>query len=137
MATEPPADLVDGLTHVPLLTMCSRKEIVSLARKGKIVSKKAGATILEEGAKGIAFFLLLEGTVDIQRNGRTIARLMPGDFFGESALLSDLPRNASGVAVTDVKLFTLTQWTFKSVLLADARIAYGVARALAARVETN
>ncbi len=117
--------------------MCSRKEIVSLARKGKIVSKKADSTILEEGSKGIAFFLLLEGTVDINRNGRTVARLMPGDFFGESALLSDLPRNASGVAATDVKLFTLTQWAFKSVLLADARIAYGVARALAARVEAS
>ncbi len=137
MASEPPADLVDGLARVPLLTMCSRKEIVSLARKGKIVSKKADSTILEEGSKGIAFFLLLEGTVDIKRNGRTVARLMPGDFFGESALLSDLPRNASGVAATDVKLFTLTQWAFKSLLLADARIAYGVARALAARVEAS
>ncbi len=137
MASDPPADLVDALVRVPLFASCSRQEVVAVARQGKIISREAGSKILEEGAKGIAFFLILDGTVDISRGERSLARLMPGDFFGESALLSDLPRNASGLAVTDVELFTLTQWAFKSVLLGDAKIAYGVARALAARVEAT
>ena len=103
--------------------------------KGKIVSRKAGSTILEEGASGVAFFMILDGTVDISRDGRALARLMPGDFIGESALLTDRPRNATAIAATDVELFTFTPWSFKAILLGNAKIAYGVARSLAARVE--
>ncbi len=137
MAPKPFADLVDALVRVPLLAECSRKEVESLVKAGKTVSKSAGSTILEEGSKGVAFFLILDGQVDIRRGERPLARLMTGDFFGESALLSDQPRNASGVAATDVELFTLTSWAFKGILLGNAKIAYGVARSLAARVEQS
>lgn len=133
MVDKPAAALVDALTGVPLFAECSPKEVTAVAREGKIFSKKAGSTIVAQDAKGIAFFLILDGMVEINRGDRPVARLMPGDFFGETALLTDRLRNATAVAITDVELFTFTQWAFKSMLLANAKIAYAVARSLAAR----
>ena len=137
MAFKPSSALVGALAGVPLLSECSKKEVQALAREGKVFYKKAGSTIIAEGMKGIAFFLVLDGTVDISRGERPLARLMAGDFFGESSLLSDRPRNATAVAATDVEMFTFTQTAFKSVLLGNAKLAYGVARALAARIDNT
>ncbi len=137
MAFKPSPVLVNALTGVPLLSECSKKEVRALASEGKVSSKKAGSTIIAEGMKGIAFFLVLDGTVDISREERPLARLMAGDFFGEAALLSDRPRNATAVAVTDVEMFTFTQSAFKTVLLGNAKLAYGVARALATRIDNT
>lgn len=128
-----PVALVNALAGVPLFRDCSPKEVRAVAGAGKILTRKAGATIVAEDAKGIAFFLILDGTVDISRRDRPLARLMPGDFFGETAVLVDTDRNATAVAVTDVELFTFTQWAFKAMLMSNAKIAYGVARSLAAR----
>lgn len=133
MAKQSDAALLNSLASVPLFSECSAREIRAVARDGKVMRKRAGSTIVAEGAGGIAFFLILTGTVDISRGDTTVAQLMPGDFFGELALLSDNPRNATAMAASDVELFTFTEWAFKSMLLANPKIAYGVARAVAKR----
>lgn len=133
MAYKPDAALLAALAAVPLFSECSPREVKAVARDGKMLSKKAGSTIVAEEAGGIAFFLILEGAVNITRGEQTVAQLLAGDFFGEMALLSDQPRNASAEAASDVQLFTFTEWAFKSMLLGNPKIAYGVARAVAKR----
>ena len=54
-----------------------------------------GSEIIREGDDGDRFYILLDGSVDVVRNGEHLARLKPGDFFGETALLLDTPRTAS------------------------------------------
>ncbi len=84
MAFKPSSALIGALAGVPLLSECSKKEVQALAREGKVFYKKAGSTIIAEGMKGIAFFLVLDGTVDISR-GRTTS--CPADG-GETSLAS-------------------------------------------------
>ncbi len=137
MANKPDPVLVKALSNVPLFGECSAKEIQAVAQEGRVMNKRAGSVIVSEATRGVAFFLILDGTVEISRGGQSLARLMAGDFFGEMSLLVEAPRNADATATTDVQLFTFTPWTFKSMLLDNAKIAYGVARSIAARASAG
>lgn len=133
MANKPDAALLEALGAVPLFRECTPRELKAVAQGGKLLSKRAGSKIVEEGSGGVAFFLILEGVVDVSRDGTPLASLAPGQFFGENALLVDGARNATAAAATDAKLFVFTQWAFKSMLLSNAKISYAVAKAVAER----
>jgi CRP-like cAMP-binding protein len=63
----------------------------------------AGTTIVNEGEDGDEFFVILDGTARVSRQGRKIATLGPGSGFGELALFDNAPRNATVVADTDME----------------------------------
>ena len=129
--------LLEALKKVPLFGQCTAKELQTIAASGKVVKRKAGAEIVREGRNGSAFFLLLDGKVEITRDGQPVARLIPGDFFGELALLSDHRRNADAHAVDDVELFGITVWSFRSILLDNPKIAYTMLQTIARRAAEN
>jgi CRP-like cAMP-binding protein len=110
------------------------RQLRLIARAGSIVGKPEGAELVSEGKQAVAFFVVISGRVEIQRDGKPVAVLLSGDFFGEMALLADTTRSATATAASDVQLFALTAATFKKLLLEDSKIAYGVTRAIAARV---
>lgn len=130
----PESDLVKALRVVPLFAECSMKQLRLIARAGSVVNKPSGADLVSEGKRGVAFFVVISGSVQIHREGKPVAMLMAGDFFGEMALLSDTARGASATAADDVQLFALTAATFKKLLLEEPSIGYEVTRAVAARV---
>lgn len=125
--------LVDSISKVPLFAECSRRQLRTIAASSKHLHKESGEVIIKEGNGGIAFFLIVDGTVDICRDGESIATLSAGDYFGETALLADQPRNATAIAKTDVGLLTFTQWAFKSVVVNDAKLCYRLLRTMAGR----
>ncbi|MCW2971904.1 MAG: putative transrane protein [Thermoleophilia bacterium] len=73
--------------------------------------------IIREGDLGDRFYILLDGHVDILRSDEIVARLQPGDFFGETALLLDTPRTASVRAAGDgVETWSITRSAFQRVV---------------------
>ena len=66
-----------------------------------------GTRLTLEGASGYSFFVIEEGTVQVERAGRLLETLGPGDFFGEAAILTGERRNASVTAASDASLFVL------------------------------
>jgi putative ABC transport system ATP-binding protein len=80
----------------------------------------AGETIIREGEVGEELFLISEGEVEVNRAGREIARLGPGDFFGELALLSGNPRNATVKALQPVDTYVLGAEDFNAAINASA-----------------
>jgi len=78
--------------------------------------------------------VLVEGKVQISRRGRRVATLAGGDFVGEIALLTELPRTATVTAETPVRLFVLTSREFHAVLDRDRNVEGKVLRALARRL---
>jgi len=127
---------LEALAGVPLFATCTKKQLKTVAAAGKRLKRREGTVIAKAGASGIALFVILDGCVDVVRDGALIARLYPQDFMGEMALLSDEPRNADLIAVSDVELFTFTQWTFKSLVRTNPDIAYAVMKTIAARQST-
>lgn len=74
-----------------------------------------GTRVIREGEPGHKFYLIRKGTVSVRKGPRDeeIAQLAEGDFFGETALLTGQPRNASIVALTDTTLYGLSQENFQ------------------------
>jgi CRP-like cAMP-binding protein len=72
----------------------------------------AGATIMREGDAGDLFYVIAEGEVHVTKHGVEIARSGPGGYFGEIALLRDVPRTATVTAISDVRLLSLARRYF-------------------------
>ena len=83
-----------------------------LARALQTVEADAGAVIIGEGDDGDLFYAIEEGTVAVSKDGRWVAELGPGDYFGEIALLRGVPRTATVTAETAVKLRALDRDVF-------------------------
>jgi CRP/FNR family cyclic AMP-dependent transcriptional regulator len=107
---------VDHLQQVTFFSACSRKDLRKVAKRSENRRVAAGTTIVNEGENGTEFFVILDGTVSVSREGRQIATLGPGSAFGELALLVDAPRNATVVAGTDVGLVVVGQHEFEGLL---------------------
>lgn len=95
----------------------------------------AGEVIFDEGEEGHALYIVASGEVMICRQGLgsagALARLGPGYFFGELALLDDTPRSAQARAAVDCRLMVLFRDDFIGLLDTHARIASKISRDLA------
>jgi len=128
---------IDLLKHVPLFSGCSKKELAQVARLADEIDLPAGKTLIKEGSPGREFFVLVDGTAEIQRKGTKIDSAGPGDFFGEMALLSDQPRNATVVTTSPVDALVVTARNFGALIESNPLIALKVMRAVAERLPPN
>jgi CRP-like cAMP-binding protein len=106
---EAPADdraAAAALPKIPLFSDLPEEAFLALLEKCPLKRFSQGERILTQGAKGDAFYVLCEGSVNVTRRGedgieRNLAQLKDGAFFGEMALLSGAPRSASVDAAAD------------------------------------
>lgn len=131
MATK---DVVEELSKVPLLFGCNNRELRSIAGAVKEISHPEGTVIAREGDPGIGLFIIADGTAEVTIGGKKKTTLGNGDFFGEIALLDGGPRTATVTATSDVRLYGLTEWTFRGLLRQDPHIAIKVLVGMAGRL---
>jgi CRP/FNR family transcriptional regulator, cyclic AMP receptor protein len=125
---------VQALKGVPLFEGLSRRELVQLERVCEDLEVEQGTVLCKEGDVGREFFVLVDGKVQVIRKGRRVVTLTGGDFLGEIALLTELPRTATATAETPVRLFVLTSREFHAVLDQNRNVERKVLRALARRL---
>ena len=125
---------VQALKGVPLFAGLSRKELLQLERLCEDLEVQPGRVLCKEGEIGHEFFVLVDGKVQVSRKGRRVATMGGGDFVGEIALVTELPRTATVTAETPVRLFVLTSREFHAVLDQNPKVERKVLRALARRL---
>src|SRR5205085_5598440 len=92
---------VANLLHsVPIFSDCSPKDLTAVSRGLKEVNHKADTVIAREGDPGVGLFIIVDGQAKVTIGGKPKAKLGPGDFFGEIALLDGGPRTATVTAET-------------------------------------
>ena len=107
---------IDHLQHVALFNGCSRKDLQRVSNRSEDRHVAAGTTVVNEGDNGNEFFVIIDGTARVSRQGRKITTLKPGNVFGELALLDNAPRNATVVADTDMELVVVNERDFAELL---------------------
>jgi CRP-like cAMP-binding protein len=93
-----------------------------------------GKTIVREGGRAHAFHLIVEGEADVTADGTHLARLGPGDHFGEIAIVEDAKRNATVTAVTPVRVLAIDTVSFRRLARSDASLAAALPPAIAERL---
>lgn len=122
------------LRGVPLFGDCPKRDLSRIARLVDEMTLPAGRMLMQQGRSGNEFFVIVEGTVRVERSGRRIDTLGPGDFLGEIALIDHRPRTASAFCETDCRLLVLAHREFHTLLADEPRIALAVMRSLAERL---
>jgi CRP/FNR family transcriptional regulator, cyclic AMP receptor protein len=123
-----------ALAGVPLFSEVPGRRLRSVLKLMGEYEYEEGQTILKEARQGEVLFLLLEGSARVVRGGRTVARLSPGDFFGEIAVLDRRPRTASVIATSPVRCMTLHRDDLREVLAKEPEIAWSLLEGLAGRL---
>jgi CRP-like cAMP-binding protein len=104
------------LKSLPLLRRMPERQLASLAEVLKPRELAAGERLFAEGATGMSLYLVARGRMRISNTTRDLLILGPGDFFGEMALIDEVPRSASATAASACLLFELfrgdlSRWT--------------------------
>ena len=108
--------LTEWLKQVPLFSACSTRELRAIAGVVKEVDHPKGTVIATEGDPGVGLFVIVDGEAEVTIGGKRMAILRRGDFFGEIALLHDIPRTATVRALVDGAVWALDQEEFLTTL---------------------
>ena len=126
----------ERVARIPLFEGLSKKQLSQVSSLMTPLDLKAGKVLARQGEVGREFLILLEGQVEVARDGKIIAVRGPGDFIGEIALLDNRPRTATVTARTDVVVEVLNRGEFASLLAKapelSSQIMVTMARRLAA-----
>lgn len=125
---------VELLRRIPLFSKCSKRELGLIAMLADEMNIPAGTAFIREGERGREFVAIVEGTVEVRRNGRKIDLKGGADFFGEMSLLSGAPRNATVTATSPVRAFVVTDTAFSTLLHESPGLQAKLMSALAERV---
>lgn len=118
----------------PLFRGLDEPGLAAVAAAAVEVEFPAERVIAREGEIGTGLFIVGAGRVRVMRNGQAIARLGPGEFFGELSVLDGGPRNATVIADQPTTCLALATWDAERVLREQPGVALTVLRVLAGRL---
>ena len=118
------------VARVPWLRNGSLAEQDRLAALLKEEPVPAGEIIVYQGEIGVGFYILRSGAAHVLVDGREVSRLRSGDWFGEVALLNEIPRTATVQAAEDTDLLSLSDDDFRRALTGAGTGARGESRTL-------
>jgi CRP-like cAMP-binding protein len=119
---------------VPLFADRPNRELDLISSIADIVDVPAGKELMREGDRGREFFALVSGTAEVTRRDKHLSTLNPGDFFGEIALVSRMPRTATVTTTSAARVLVMTDQDFRRLIEVDPEIRLRVLGSFAARI---
>lgn len=133
MASDPKLDL---LRSIPLFSGLGKKEIERLGQLADEIDLPAGRVLMRQGERGTEMFVVVSGTVRVERDGNALAERGPGDVIGEIALLSRLPRTATVTALEPTRVFVVGSREFQALMDDMPSVRTSVLEILASRISS-
>jgi MFS family permease len=133
-AAAPEAQELRILGSVPIFAPLPGTALEHIAGRLIPLRVPAGTEIIREGDPGDRFYILVEGEVDVTAEGKPISTMSTGGYFGEIALLKDVPRTATVSAKTDVVLYALEREDFLGAVTGHAPSAKAAETVVASRL---
>jgi MFS family permease len=133
-AARVPTEPLELLRAIPMFSVLPPTVLERLASLAAEVQVAAMAEVFAQGDRGDRFYLIAAGTATVEIDGAEASTLGPGDFFGEIALLRDVPRTATVRAVQDLRLFALERDDFIAAVTGHAPSREAADSVVAARL---
>jgi len=130
----PTSQLVKRLKKVTILRALSQSQLKALTKWAKVVVFSKGETVVKRGERGNGLYLILEGSADVRRGNRSLARLGAGQFFGEMSLFDNEPRSADVVALQPSKLVAVSKWEFWGFAASEPSVVLSVLEEMSRRL---
>ena len=130
------ASKADTLAATALFHGLSRHDLEFLASNVDEVSIPAGTTLITEGHRNHSFYVLIEGTVEVQVEGKHRRDLGPGDFFGEISMDARMEATATVRTTSAVRAFAVSHAQF-GALEANQTVLLHLRSAIAERLEAD
>lgn len=128
---------LDRLAAVPLFAGLGKRDMEFLASRVDEVSIRDGQTVITEGQSTESFVIVTSGRVRVIRQGKPVAQLGPGDFFGEIGMIDQGPATATVVAEGPVQAMVLSHAQFRDAIKGNDKLAMQVLAAMAQRLRAN
>jgi len=122
------------LRKVGLFAGMTERSLDAIAAKALDIDFTTGQYIVRQGQVGTGFYLVTAGRAKVVRSGQVLARLGPGDFFGELSVLDQMPRIAHVIAEEATSCLALASWDFTKLLEENPKITLGLLREVARRL---
>lgn len=120
------------LARVPLFAKLDPRSMEAVATLARVVSAPGGTVLLREGEAAESFFVIVTGTVHVQRAGGFVRSMSDGGFLGEIALIQGSDRTATATCATDCELLEFGTFEFGRVMATfpdvRTRVEYALAR---------
>jgi CRP-like cAMP-binding protein len=104
------------LRKVPLLGSLSGRYLRKISRLLEATQVKEGKVLVQQGDTGSDFYLIVDGQARVEKNGKKINRLGPGDFFGEISVIDRGTRMASVISETEMTVLLVNNRVFMQLL---------------------
>ena len=130
-------DKLEVLRSVPLFADLDERSLQAVAVLAREASFKAGDFLMLEGETGDEFYVIVEGTVRIERGDRTIRSMTAGGFLGEVALVDRRPRSATATCVSDVRLLEIRGHEFERLMATLPAVDKRIRAAIDRRARTS
>jgi CRP-like cAMP-binding protein len=130
---DPKIELLAGL---PGFEGFRKRELARMTRWLDEAMIPAGTTFIHEGAVARQVFLIVDGEAEVSQGGAPVARLLPGQFVGEMALLDNKPRSASVRAATNLHVLVANPAGFSSLMQQPAVVRV-LSESMAERLRTT
>jgi CRP-like cAMP-binding protein len=122
---------VSTLKDVPLLSCLNQRELKRLAKNTREQTFSPGTTVVREGKmSGVGFYIVSGGEASVTIGGKEVARLGPGDYFGELGLLGRRERAATVTAVTPLTCQVMATWDLEELVMSSPGTAWKLVRHL-------
>ncbi len=130
---------VDSIRNVSLFSKLTDQELEAISRITHVNSHGKGHVVCQEGEKGDALYVILKGKVKVclyDENGREyiLDAIGEGGFFGELALIDELPRSANVITLEQCDLLVVKRQDFVRVLMENPTITLGILKVLSRRL---
>ena len=125
------------LEKVPLFRGCSAEVVERLADATAEFDFAADQPIVQQGQVGNGLYIVVSGGARIVAGSDELARIGPGDFFGELSVIDQRPRAASAYAIDQTVCLALASWDLVAVLEKDPQLAMNLLQELAGRLRAT
>ena len=129
--------IIPLMKGTPIFSRMNESSLKNVLKSAVQKKSPPGTKIVEKGKGGVGFYLILEGTAEVIRDGEKLAELGAGNFFGELSVIDGAPRTADVVAMTDTNCLVITQWAMKSLIENHPEIAQGMLDELVRRLRAT